>query len=264
MRKTFQEFEPLVRTWIAHSSKWWSWTPSFLPQTAAGAAAYLASKSEETPNSNKRITQVVLDLRRGKFRRETAHQRQPETGNKDFMDLRRKINIVEEAMLAALSFDLTVRMPHWILIEAAEKIWRNQEEGKTAEEAASVGWHFINDSCVLASRVFLVWFLQYWGCSSDSFSQPLCLLHRPHLLAAAALALSCAQLSLPLPPPPLSIDEQKTLHDLEAEEGEEPPTFEPEVPWLEVLDVKEDELRGAFLVSFTPASVLPTDVLLIL
>jgi hypothetical protein len=72
------------------------------------------------------------------------------------MDLRRKINIVEEAMLAALSFDLTVRMPHWILIEAAEKIWRNQEEGKTAEEAASVGWHFINDSCVLASRVFLV------------------------------------------------------------------------------------------------------------
>lgn len=43
---------------------------------------------------------------------------------------------------------------------------------------------------------------------------------------------------------------------MDAEEGEESAPFEPDVPWLEVLDVEEEELKGAFPFSFYAELVL--------
>ncbi|GAA5911651.1 hypothetical protein JCM6882_006930 [Rhodosporidiobolus microsporus] len=196
MRETFQQYDYLL---------------------GAAAATFLASKSEEEPRSLKTLTQFVLDMRRGTY---NGQKRAPETSRPEFTDLRRKITLVEETMLRAMCFDLTVRDPHWVALKTVKRVWKEDEAGTNV---ARVAWAFLN----------------------DVLYHPLCLFHRPHLLAAASLLLACAQLSLPLPPRPLSLDEQRTLHETDAEEGEEAPPFVPEVYWLDLLDVRKEELEAA-------------------
>lgn len=74
------------------------------------------------------------------------------------------------------------------------------------------------------------------------------MLYRPEVIAAASLLLACAQLDIPFPAEAPSLSEQKSLHDLaiqEAEEGEEPPAYEPVRGWKELLGVEASELAGA-------------------
>ncbi|GAA6034174.1 hypothetical protein JCM8097_003766 [Rhodosporidiobolus ruineniae] len=191
--------------------------------TAAGAAVFLACKVEEQPKSSKLITHVLFEIRRGKVRGRWPGPNPPipETSRPGFDDMRRKLTIVEEAMLNALCFDMTVRDPHYLIVLAAEKIWREDKEAR--EKLVGAAWSFLN----------------------DTLSAPLCILHPPPLLAAAALALACIQLSHPLPAVPPSLDEQRAQHADAAEEGEEAPEFEPEVFWLEMLGVEEGELKEA-------------------
>ncbi|GAA6012371.1 hypothetical protein JCM10207_007062 [Rhodosporidiobolus poonsookiae] len=197
MRETFQTYEPLL---------------------TSAAAVFLACKSEEDPKSIKTVVQAVLDIKRKGY----ASAREPHQINsrtEDFAKVRTQLTVVEEALLHALCFDLTVRDPHVLAIETAERMWKEPEK---AEAVARAAWAFLNDSLAL----------------------PLCIIHRPHLLAAASLVLGCAETSTPLPDPPLSVGEQRTLYEAEAEEGEEA-SFEPEVYWTEVLDVRPHEVEAA-------------------
>ncbi|GAA5860773.1 hypothetical protein JCM8547_005530 [Rhodosporidiobolus lusitaniae] len=199
MRRSFQDYDHLI---------------------GAGAAVFLASKNEEDLKSTKHLVQVLLDLKRNTYRR--GYPTQPETKTPEFDKLRRKLAVAEEAMLNTLCFDLTVRHPHWLAVQTAERVWRDEPE--KAEEVASVAWALLNDS--LATQ--------------------LCILRPPQTVAAAALALACSHLSLSLPIRPPSLGEQRTLHDLDAEqaeEGEEAPPFVPEVFWLDLLDVSVEELQ---------------------
>ncbi|GAA5971633.1 hypothetical protein JCM11641_000666 [Rhodosporidiobolus odoratus] len=191
----------------------------------AGAATFLACKNEEEPRSIKLLVQLLMDIRRNPTGRIEAKGHHIDRNNPAFDPLRSKLVACEEALLRVLCFDLTVRDPHWIALKAVKKSWANEPE--RADKVGRVGWSFLN----------------------DSLAAPLCLLYRPHLLAAAAILLACAQLNLPLPERPPSLEMQKTIFytENEAEEGEEPPSFEPEVWWLELLDVKPEELRNPVL-----------------
>ncbi|GAA5839723.1 hypothetical protein JCM11251_002573 [Rhodosporidiobolus azoricus] len=197
MRESFQKYDSLV---------------------GAIAAVFLACKSEEEPKSLKQLAQYGLEFREHRF---TGQRRQPEQNRPEFGQMRTQLTLVEEAMLNALGFDLTVRAPHWIAVKAAKRIWRQDEEQAT--DIARAAWTFLN----------------------DALYHPLYVMHRPNLLATAALVLACAQLALPLPPKPPTLDEQLTLHGMDAEEGEEAPPFVPEVFWLDLLDVRREEVEGA-------------------
>lgn len=50
-------------------------------------------------------------------------------------------------MLSGLSFDLTLRLPQYVAQQAAERIWRREEEA-VWKEIAQVAWSFVNDSYV--------------------------------------------------------------------------------------------------------------------
>ncbi|GAA5926757.1 hypothetical protein JCM10213_002441 [Rhodosporidiobolus nylandii] len=202
MRETFQKYDKIIM---------------------AGAATYLACKNEENPTSIKTVVQNLLGQRRGLVGRRYINQYQDplrqETQTEEFRSVRKQLVAYEEVLLSTLCFDLTVRHPHFFVLETAKRAWKDDE---AAKNVGKVGWHFANESLAL----------------------PLCLLYRPHLVAAACIVLACAQLDLPLPAVPLSRDEQITLHEsMDSEEGEEPPAFEEEVYWLDVLEVQPEELE---------------------
>ncbi|GAA5992472.1 hypothetical protein JCM10908_000834 [Rhodotorula pacifica] len=194
------------------------------PIIAAVAAFFLACKSEEEPRSIKALVQFLVEAFRDGQRFRVDRISQPQTDLPEFQKLRAKVLQFEEAILRSLCYDLTVRNPHWYAVNAAQQVWSG-EEAETGKRIAQVAWAFLNDSLAL----------------------PLCLLYRPQLIAAAALVLACAQLDQPLPAHPGTLAEQKALHELriqEAEEGEEPPPFVPRTGWMDLLEVKPEELRA--------------------
>lgn len=82
----------------------------------------------------------------------------------------------------------------------------------------------------------------------------LALIHRPNVIAAAAIVCACSQLEIPLPadpvPPAAELSESEKLalellkREQATEEGEE---VEDEPYWLELMDVKVEELQGECL-----------------
>lgn len=194
------------------------------PVTAAVAAFFLACKSEEEPRSIKALVQFLLEATRDQRRFRVDRIAAPQTDLPEFQKLRAKVLTYEEAILRSLCYDLTIRNPHWYAVNTAKQVWTGAEEVETGKRVAQVAWTFLNDSLAL----------------------PLCLLYRPQLIAAASLVLACAQLDQPLPPSPGSLSEQKALHELEiqeAEEGEEPAPFVPRMGWMDLLEIKPEELR---------------------
>ncbi|GAA5967359.1 hypothetical protein JCM21900_000346 [Sporobolomyces salmonicolor] len=197
---------------------------------AAAAAYFLACKVEEQNRSIKMITSGTFHIVRGTYRRfapypvDDQEMRQPE-----WIDLRRKILRYEEAMLHAMCFDMTVRDPHFLAGRALAKIWHYKGKGPAAD-----------DTSVEAKLERCV-----WGIVNDSLASPACLLYRPELIAAACLVLASAHVDQPLPPVPLSVEEQKQVWEYAQEEGEEPEPFEAEVYWLELLDVRAEEVKDA-------------------
>ncbi|GAA6051523.1 hypothetical protein JCM3770_000396 [Rhodotorula araucariae] len=180
----------------------------------AAAALFLASKSEEEPRSIKSLVGWMIN---------PAGDDPNAATSPLAMDTRQKIIVYEEAMLRVLCFDLTVRHPHWIAVSATKAMW-SDEEAEVRDKVAQAAWMILN----------------------DSLPAPLCLLHTPPVLAAAALVLACVQLDVSLPGPPPPVSEQRAAHELavqEAEEGEETQPFEPRVFWLDVLGIKAEALR---------------------
>ncbi|GAA5859081.1 hypothetical protein JCM1840_003740 [Sporobolomyces johnsonii] len=197
---------------------------------AAAAAHFLACKVEEQNRSIKMITSGTFHIMRGTYKRTGVYpaddheMRQP-----DWIDLRRKILRYEEAMLHALCFDMTMRDPHFLAGRALARV--SPHKGKGPAE---------DDKTVEAKLERSV-----WGFVNDSLASPACLLYRPELIAAACLALACAHVDQPLPPVPLPVAEQRQVWEYAQEEGEEPEPFEAEVYWLELLDVRADEVKEA-------------------
>lgn len=77
----------------------------------------------------------------------------------------------------------------------------------------------------------------------------LALIHRPNVIAAAAIVCACQQLEFPLPAPPLpplaemTESERMAVELLKKEPGVGEATEE-EPYWLELLDVKVEEVKG--------------------
>lgn len=63
--------------------------------------------------------------------------------SQEYQDGRRKILWFEEALLRTLCFDLTVRQPYPVMLDAVERIWRANED---ALRLKRVAWPFITDS----------------------------------------------------------------------------------------------------------------------
>ncbi|BGP23047.1 cyclin Pch1 [Rhodotorula toruloides] len=184
----------------------------------AVAAFFLACKSEEEPRPIKAIVSSVLT-------RSGQHEAASNSQSPSFIDYRKKLVATEEAVLRALCYDLTVRQPHWLAVKAATQMWTGAQ-AEVGTKVAKVAWNFL----------------------TDTLPQPLCLLYRPEVLAAASLLFACAHLDIPFPSEAPSLADQKSLHDLaiqEAEEGEEPPAYEPVHGWKELLGFEESELADA-------------------
>lgn len=82
---------------------------------------------------------------------------------------------------------------------------------------------------------------------ANSLPTTLVLEHRPNVIAAAAIVIACEQLVVPTPTPKKAGAEPSREGgglDEDAEEGEE---HEEEPYWLELFDVKVEEVQGELL-----------------
>jgi hypothetical protein len=77
----------------------------------------------------------------------------------------------------------------------------------------------------------------------NSLSTTLVLSHRPNIIAAAAIVIACEQLVVSIPSPKTAGAESSREGgmDTDAEEGEEQ---EEEPYWLELFDIKVEEVQG--------------------
>ncbi|GAA5931647.1 uncharacterized protein JCM15063_001526 [Sporobolomyces koalae] len=198
--------------------------------TAVGAAVFLASKVEESSRNSKNITSWLLWLRRNKGNRKIDyskyHLQESEYGQPEFVKQRKEILHFEETMLRLECFDMNLRHPQALLGKVVNRVWNKGKEKELPQPAGTIldcSWCIVN----------------------DTIASPASLLYTPHVIAASCLLLSLALLREPLPPKPLSVGEQRTLWAADREEGEEEDvdTFEEEVYWLDMLDVKAEELR---------------------
>ncbi|GAA5980804.1 hypothetical protein JCM5350_003713 [Sporobolomyces pararoseus] len=199
---------------------------------AVAAAYFLASKVEERPVNSKNVTSILrylIDPSSSKGGRYEFHE--SEFAVPDFIAKRKEILRCEETMLRMECFDMNLRHPHPLLGKLVKRVWskgKGPEVVKDGARVLDVSWCIVN----------------------DTLASPICLLYRPQLIAACCIALACILLRLPLPEKPLSLSEQITVWEFDREEGEEETeesAFQEDVYWLELLEVRSDELREPIL-----------------
>ncbi|GAA5968248.1 hypothetical protein JCM3765_000864 [Sporobolomyces pararoseus] len=198
---------------------------------AVAAAYFLACKIEERPINSKNVTSMLRYLLDPRSSKDSYKFHESEFAVPDFIAKRKEILRCEETMLRMECFDMNLRHPHPFLGKLVPRVW---SKGK-GPEVVKAGARVLDVS---------------WFMANDTLSAPICLLYRPQLIAACCIALACIVLRQPLPGKPLSLSEQRTLWDLDREEGEEETeesAFQEDVYWLELLDVRSDELRDPIL-----------------
>lgn len=123
MRETIQDYDPVI---------------------TAVAAFFLACKTEEEPRPIKPLVQYLLEASRNRHIR-VEHINKPETDLPEFKRLRAKVLAYEETILRSLCYDLTVRNPHWYIVNTAQRVWTG-EVAETGQRVARAAWGFLNDS----------------------------------------------------------------------------------------------------------------------
>ncbi|RUS23158.1 hypothetical protein BC937DRAFT_91845 [Endogone sp. FLAS-F59071] len=116
---------------------------------------FLATKVEETGRKMKDIVVTVA------AKASKKDDMQLSEGSKEYNKWRDTILYLEEVLLEAICFDLTIEHPYQCLLKIIEKIEGSRKLAQTA-------WAFVN----------------------DSLRTPLCVIHKPHVIAAAALYLA--------------------------------------------------------------------------
>ncbi|GAA5900477.1 uncharacterized protein JCM6883_002857 [Sporobolomyces salmoneus] len=206
----------------------------FYMRNAVAAALFLAAKVEEKPYNSKNVTSWLRYILQYGSRPEMIRNYkldESEYALPDFMKRRKDILHVEETMLRMECFDMNLRHPHALLGKVVQKIW-NKGKGPQSEQ---VGMKVMDCAFCVAN---------------DTLSSPICLLYQPQVIAACCLLIACVMTRQPLPEKPLSTSEQRTLWDLDREEGEEETAesaFQEELYWLEWLGVRSDDLEEPIL-----------------
>ncbi|GAA5875275.1 hypothetical protein JCM16303_000566 [Sporobolomyces ruberrimus] len=208
--------------------------------TAVAAAFFLASKVEERPANSKTVTAWLRHVCRTpglEFKLRESDYALP-----DFVKQRKDILHYEETMLRMECFDMNLRHPQALLGKAVERIWGNVEGGGGGGKGKERGKDTEVDTTQLLDCA--------WCIANDTLAAPTCLLYRPQLIAACCFLLACVLQRKPLPAKPPPVSDQRTLWDLDREEGEEEDGengFEEEVYWLEWFEVGSDELKDPIL-----------------
>ncbi|ORY79750.1 cyclin-like protein [Leucosporidium creatinivorum] len=196
----------------------------FPPHVTAAAAFFLASKVEEKPRSVRTILGCALEAHRnnGVVTKDSKGRVPADENDRNFIEFKRAVLHCEETMLRALCFDLTVRLPYPAVMNGVKRMWKG--DGHTAEQVAQAAWVIVN----------------------DTLPTTLVLVHRPNIIAAAAIVCACEQLDVPLRTTSNKAGAGPSRDgsgmDQDEEEGEEP---EEEPYWLELFDVKVEEVQDA-------------------
>ncbi|KAL8281023.1 hypothetical protein RQP46_006702 [Phenoliferia psychrophenolica] len=185
-------------------------------ETLASSSFFLASKVEENQRRLKDVVSVSLDLTAGKQPHPPDRAHPVNESRDGFRALRQRVLYYEEVLLRTLCFDLTVRQPYADMLLAVGKIWPGMDKDGIRRIKA------------VAHSVI-----------TDSLSTTTLLVHRANVIAAASIVIACAQLEIPLPGPPGS---NSIAAGPAPEEGEEK---EEGQDWVEVLEVKVDDVRDA-------------------